>query len=53
MDCGRSLGHRVSEDLDFFRTDTMDVRDLHAALVNYRPYETLQEDNHTFTVIVQ
>ena len=45
------LGHRISEDLDFFRTDIQDVRALHDVLAPYGPYETLQEDVHTLTVI--
>lgn len=45
------LGHRVSEDLDFFRNDMDDVRSLHAVLAVHGPYETLQEDIHTLTVI--
>ena len=40
---GFHLGHRVSEDLDFFRTDDMDVRALHDVLRAHGPYETLQE----------
>jgi len=47
------FGHRSSEDLDFFRTDDMDVRDLHPALKPYGPYETLQESDHTLTVILR
>jgi len=45
------LGHRISEDLDFFRTDDMDVRSLHKVLAAHGPYETLQEADHTLTVI--
>jgi hypothetical protein len=47
------LGHRVSEDLDFFRTDEMDVRALHDVLGTYGPYETLQESDHTLTVLIR
>jgi len=46
------LGHRISEDLDFFRTDDMDVRRLHDALGNHGAYETLQEADHTLTVLL-
>jgi hypothetical protein len=46
------LGHRVSEDLDFFRTDLEDVRVLHEVLARQGPYETLQEDLHTLTVMI-
>ena len=47
------LGHRISEDLDFFRTDTLDVRVLHDVLAAYGHYETLQEQEHTLTVIIR
>lgn len=45
------LGHRVSEDFDFFRTDPGDCRDLHGVLRTVTPYETLQEESHTLTVL--
>lgn len=44
------IGHRLSEDFDFFRTDAMDVRALHGVLQVYGAYETLQETEHTLTV---
>lgn len=47
------LGHRISEDLDFFRTDPFDVRDLHGVLAECDRYETLQESDHTLTVILR
>lgn len=47
------LDHRVSEDLDFFRTDDMDVRELHDVLAAHGPYELLQEADHTLTVLIQ
>lgn len=47
------IGHRVSEDLDFFRTDGLDVRMLHAALKRLGGYETLQEETHTLTVLIE
>jgi len=47
------LGHRISEDLDFFRADDMDVRKLHEVLAVEGPYETLQEAEHTLTVLMQ
>ena len=47
------LGHRVSADLDFFRTDGLDVRGLHEALGTYGAYETLQEAEHTLTVLIR
>jgi hypothetical protein len=46
------LGHRFSEDLDFFRTDDFDVRRLHDALRAHGPYETMQEETHTLTVLL-
>jgi hypothetical protein len=46
------LGHRISEDLDFFRADNMDVRELHEVFRRHGPYETLQEADHTLTVII-
>ncbi len=45
------LGHRVSEDFDFFRTDHMDVRQLHDVFSDLCDYETLQEAEHTLTII--
>lgn len=50
---GFRLGHRVSEDLDFFRTDACDVRQLHDVLRPYGPYETLQEAEHTLTILLR
>jgi hypothetical protein len=47
------LGHRVSEDLDFFRTDDRDVLELHAVLAAHGDYETLQAADHTLTVLIQ
>jgi hypothetical protein len=46
------LGHRVSEDFDFFRTDAFDLNALHAALKPQGSYETLQEAEHTLTVML-
>jgi len=46
------LGHRVSEDMDFFRTDDLDVRLLHDVLAEHGSYETLQESEHTLTVLL-
>ena len=45
------LGHRVSDDLDLFRTDALDVRTLHDVLEKHGAYETLQEAEHTLTVL--
>ena len=47
-----ALGHRISVDLDFFRTDNMDVRLLHDVLSQYGDYETMQESEHTLTVLL-
>jgi hypothetical protein len=47
------LGHRISEDLDFFRSDDMDVRVMHDVLQAAGPYETWQEAEHTLTVLIQ
>ncbi len=41
------LGHRLSDDLDFFRTDTMSPQDLHTVLTSHGAYEVLQEADHT------
>lgn len=46
------FGHRVSEDLDFFRTDGMDARRLHETLSTLGTYETLQNEEHTLTVLL-
>ena len=46
------LGHRVSDDLDLFRTDDLDVRKLHDVLARHGHYETLQEADHTLTVLI-
>jgi hypothetical protein len=47
------LGHRRSEDLDFFRTDGMDVRPMQDVLSQQGPYETLQEAPHSLTVLIR
>ena len=47
------LGHRTSEDLDFFRTDDLDIRGLHDVLGTHGDYETLQEAEHTLTVLIR
>lgn len=47
------LGHRISEDLDFFRADDFDVRLLHDVLTRHGEYETLQEAEHTLTVLLR
>ncbi len=47
------LGHRLSEDFVFFRTDDVDVRALHGVLAAQGRYETLQESEHTLTVLIR
>jgi hypothetical protein len=46
------MGHRVSEDFDFFRTDGFSADRLHEALRQIGAVETLQEEDRTLTVNV-
>lgn len=46
------LGHRISDDFDFFRTEGMDSAALHEALGSAARYETLQDSENTLTVLV-
>lgn len=47
------LGHRISEDFDFFRNDAFALDAVHAVLREHGAYETLQEDaEHTLTAMV-
>ena len=46
------LGHRLSEDLNFFRADQMSPLALHEVFREIGPYETLQEAEYTLTVIL-
>lgn len=46
------LGHRVSEDFDFFRTDEFSPDRLHQCLGEVGSIELLQEDDRTLTSIV-
>ena len=46
------MGHRISEDFDFFRTDPMNVNRLHEVLRLAGEVETLQEDDRTLTVLI-
>ena len=46
------LGHRVSEDFDFFRTDEFSPDRLHQCLSEVGSVELLQEDDRTLTSIV-
>lgn len=45
-------GHRISRDFDFFRNVGMDSHALHEALKRLGSYETLQEAEHTLTVLL-
>lgn len=45
-------GHRTSEDFDFFRNEGMNNRALHEALALDGHYETLQESEHTLTILM-
>jgi hypothetical protein len=47
------LGHRISEDFDFFRTEGMDLNLLHGLFRGYGAYETLQEAEYTLTVLIE
>jgi hypothetical protein len=47
------FGHRISEDFDFFRTEGMDRNLLHGLFRKHGTYETLQEAEHTLTVLVE
>ncbi len=47
------LGHRISEDFDFFRTEGMDPNLLHATFKKHGDYETLQEAENTLTVLTE
>jgi len=44
------LGHRVSEDFDFFRVDPIDLQALHGVFRKIGKYETLQDEKRTLTV---
>lgn len=46
------LGHRISEDFDFFRNEGVDLNVLHGTFKKHGAYETLQEAEHTLTVLV-
>ena len=46
------IGHRISEDFDFFRADTFFPERLHEALRSIDEVETLQEEDRTLTVLV-
>jgi hypothetical protein len=46
------VGHRVSEDFDFFKVESIDTGRLNLALRSLGPAETLQHDESTLTVLV-
>lgn len=47
------VGHRISEDFGFFRTEGMDLNLLHGTFKKRGAYETLQEAENTLTVLTQ
>jgi hypothetical protein len=47
------LGHRVSEDFDFFRAAPFSLEAMHRVLREVGGYETMQESEHTLTVLVR
>jgi len=46
------LGHRISNDFDFFRPDKVKLRNLQNELMRIGPYEILNEDENTLSVIL-
>jgi hypothetical protein len=45
------LGHRVSVDFDFFRTEPLDKKDIETSIAFMRDAQTIQEDENTLVVI--
>jgi hypothetical protein len=45
------LGHRISVDFDFFRTDPLDKMDIETSFAFIRGAQTIQEDENTLVVI--
>jgi hypothetical protein len=45
------LGHRISVDFDFFRTEPLDKRNIEASFTFMRDARTIQEDENTLVVI--
>jgi hypothetical protein len=45
------LGHRISVDFDFFRTEPLNKRDIETSLSFMRVAQTIQEDENTLVVI--
>ncbi len=46
------LGHRLSEDFDFFRTDIFSPAHMHESLRQLGPYETALEDGNSLVVML-
>lgn len=46
------VGHRFSDDFDFFRTDGIDIRGLHDSLSEVGEIETLQQEEKTLGVLL-
>ena len=47
-----ALGHRISEDFDFFRPDRPDLQLLRTVLADAGEFEIIQEMEHTLSVIM-
>jgi len=47
------LGHRCSEDFDFFKTERMDIQGLHEIFKLEGSYKTLQEEKRTLTLLTE
>jgi hypothetical protein len=45
------LGHRISVDFDFFRTEPLDKKDIETSIAFMRDAQTIQEDENTLVVI--
>jgi len=45
------LGHRISVDFDFFRTEPLNKKDIETSFTFMRAAETIQEDENTLVVI--
>ncbi len=47
------VGHRRSEDFDFFRTEGMDAEGLHRVFSGLGEYETMQQSERTLSILVR
>ncbi len=47
------LGHRCSEDFDFFNTESIDIQGLHEIFKLEGSYKTLQEEKRTLTLLTE